>query len=71
MSSNWLASLAATGSVKIAALLRQAGWLISDGRVERVWHREGLKVPLKQPKHGRLWLAEGMEGHYTHFAGCV
>jgi len=24
-----------------------------------VWRREGLKVPAKQPKRGRLWLADG------------
>ncbi len=28
-------------------------------RVERIWRREGLKVPNKQPKRGRLWLADG------------
>jgi transposase InsO family protein len=27
--------------------------------VERIWRREGLKVPARQPKRGRLWLAEG------------
>jgi len=47
------------GYRKIAALLRQAGWSVSDGRVERVWRREGLKVPSKQPKRGRLWLTDG------------
>jgi putative transposase len=47
------------GYRKIAALLRQAGWLVSDGRVERIWKREGLKVPQKQPKRGRLWLTDG------------
>ena len=47
------------GYRKVAALLRQAGWLISDGRVERIWKREGLKVPAKQPKRGRLWLTDG------------
>ena len=47
------------GYRKIAALLRDAGWLVSDTRVERVWRREGLKVPQKQPKRGRLWLANG------------
>jgi putative transposase len=40
-------------------LLRQAGWSVSDGRVERIWRREGLKVPQKQPKRGRLWLTDG------------
>ena len=32
---------------------------MSDKRVERIWRREGLKVPQKQPKRGRLWLADG------------
>ena len=30
---------------RIAALLRDAGWLVNDKRVERLWRREGLKVP--------------------------
>src|SRR5947209_16005672 len=47
------------GYRKIAGLVRQAGWSVSDGRVERVWRREGLKVPQKQPKRGRLWLTDG------------
>ena len=47
------------GYRKIAGLLRQAGWAINDKRVERIWRREGLKVPSKQPKRGRLWLAGG------------
>jgi len=33
---------------KIAALLRRAGWLVNDKRVERIWRREGLKVPARQ-----------------------
>jgi transposase InsO family protein len=47
------------GYRKIAGLLEQAGWLVNDKRVERIWRREGLKVPRKQPKRGRLWLADG------------
>jgi putative transposase len=47
------------GYRKIGALLRDAGWLVNDKRVERIWRREGLKVPAKQPKRGRLWLADG------------
>jgi len=47
------------GYRKIAALLRDAGWRVNDKRVERIWRREGLKVPNKQPKRGRLWLADG------------
>jgi len=40
-------------------LLRDAGWQVSVSRVERLWKREGLKVPPKQPKRGRLWLNDG------------
>lgn len=48
------------GYRKIAALLRStAGWVVNDKRVERIWRREGLKVPTRQPKRGRLWLADG------------
>tara|TARA_Y100000296_G_scaffold71256_1_gene86573 strand:- start:4973 stop:5632 length:660 start_codon:yes stop_codon:yes gene_type:complete len=35
------------------------GWELSRSRVERIWKLEGLKVPVKQPKRGRLWLADG------------
>lgn len=28
-------------------------------RVERIWRQEGLKVPQRQPKRGRLWLNDG------------
>ena len=46
------------GYRKIAELLRTtAGWVVNDKRVERIWRCEGLKVPAKQPKKGRLWLA--------------
>jgi len=27
--------------------------------VERIWRREGLKVPQRQPKRGRLWFNDG------------
>jgi transposase InsO family protein len=47
------------GYRRIAALLRDAGWHVNDKRVERLWRREGLKVPSKQPKKGRLWLNDG------------
>jgi transposase InsO family protein len=33
--------------------------VVNDKRVERIWRREGLKVPERQPKRGRLWLADG------------
>jgi transposase InsO family protein len=47
------------GYRRIAALLRNAGWSVNRKRVERIWRREGLKVPQWQPKRGRLWLADG------------
>ena len=47
------------GYRKIAAFLRQVGWLVNDKRVERIWRREGLKVPPRQPKRARLWLNDG------------
>src|SRR5262245_51616308 len=50
------------GYRKIAGLLRQAGWLINDKRVERIWRREGLKVPHKQPKRGKLWRTDRASG---------
>ena len=47
------------GYRRIAAMLRDAGWVVNIKRVERIWRREGLKVPQKQPKRGRLWLNDG------------
>jgi putative transposase len=47
------------GYRRITALLRDAGWAVNRKRVERIWRSEGLKVPQRQPKRGRLWLADG------------
>jgi transposase InsO family protein len=47
------------GYRRITALLKQEGWKVNHKRVERIWRREGLKVPQKQPKRGRLWLNDG------------
>jgi putative transposase len=47
------------GYRRITAMLRNDGWLVNHKRVERIWKREGLKVPQKQPKRGRLWLNDG------------
>ena len=47
------------GYRRITALLRSAGWAVNAKRVQRIWRREGLKVPQKQPKRGRLWLNDG------------
>ena len=43
----------------VTGLLNNAGWHVNHKRVERIWRREGLKVPQKQRKKGRLWLNDG------------
>ena len=47
------------GYRRVTALLRAEGWQVNHKRVERIWRREGLKVPQRQPKRGRLWLNDG------------
>jgi len=47
------------GYRRITALLRAGGWVVNRKRVERIWREEGLKVPAKQPKRGRLYLNDG------------
>lgn len=47
------------GYRRVTALLRREGWQVNHKRVERIWRQEGLKVPQKQPKRKRLWLADG------------
>ena len=47
------------GYRRITALLRWSGWSVNRKRVARIWRREGLKVPSKQPKRGRLWFNDG------------
>ncbi len=47
------------GYRRVTALLRADGWQVNHKRVERIWRQEGLKVPKKQPKRGRLWLTDG------------
>ena len=46
-------------SRRITALLQEAGWPVGVDRVQRIWRREGLKVPKKQKPRGRLWLNDG------------
>ena len=43
----------------VTGMLRTEGWVVNHKRVERIWRQEGLKVPKKQPKRGRLWLTDG------------
>ena len=38
------------GSRRITALLRRDGWPVNRKRVQRIWRREGLKVPVAKPK---------------------
>ena len=47
------------GYRRITALLKRSGWRVNSKRVERIWRQEGLKVPARQPKRGRLWLNDG------------
>lgn len=59
------------GYRRITAMLRSRGWGVNVKRVHRIWRREGLKVPMKQPKRRRLWLNDGScvrlrPGHRHH-----
>ena len=47
------------GYRRITALLSRDGWHVNAKRVERIWRLEGLKVPRKHQKRGRLWLNDG------------
>lgn len=47
------------GYKRITALLRAEGWHVNPKRVERIWRQEGLKVPQRHKKRGRLYLNNG------------
>ena len=47
------------GYRRITAMLNDNGIEVGTDRVQRIWRREGLKVPCKQSKRGRLWLTDG------------
>ena len=47
------------GYRRIHQLLAREGWQINHNRMERIWREEGLKVPAKQQKSGRLWFNDG------------
>lgn len=47
------------GYRRVTALLQRAGWSVGKDRVQRIWRREGLKVPPKQRPRARLWLNDG------------
>src|ERR1700679_2648212 len=44
------------GYRRFTARLRDRCWHVGKNRVQRIWRREGLKVPQKQRPRGRLWL---------------
>lgn len=47
------------GYRRVTKLLHRRGWRVNHKRIERLWRREGLKVPQKQPKRRRLWFNDG------------
>ena len=47
------------GYKKITSLLNNRGFNVGRDRVLTIWRQEGLKVPQKQPKRGRLWFTDG------------
>ena len=47
------------GYRRILELLHRDGWKLGHTRLERIWRREGLQIPQKQPKRKRLWLNDG------------
>lgn len=60
------------GYRRITALINREGFRVNKKKVYRIWRQEGLKVPCKQPKRGRLWLADGScIRHKPQFKGHV
>ena len=55
----WARHFGRYGYRRVAAMLRDAGRQLNDKQVKRLWRREGLKVPMKQPMRSRLWLNDG------------
>jgi transposase InsO family protein len=47
------------GYRRVTALLQRIGWKVGRDRVQRIWRREGLKVPKKHKPRARLWLNDG------------
>lgn len=47
------------GYRRVTTLLNWAGFKVGKDRVQRIWRREGLKVPQKQRPRSRLWLNDG------------
>ncbi len=47
------------GYRQVTGILNMEGWNVGKDRVFTIWRQEGLKVPQKQPRRARLWLADG------------
>jgi putative transposase len=47
------------GYRRVTGLLVAEGFRVNHKRVARIWRQEGLKVPAKQRKRGRLWFNDG------------
>ena len=47
------------GYRRITAPPQAAGWSVGKDRVQRIWRREGLKVPQRRKPRSRLWLNDG------------
>lgn len=47
------------GYRQVTGLLQMAGWRVGKDRVQRIWQKEGLKVPKQHKPKGRLWLNDG------------
>jgi transposase InsO family protein len=47
------------GCRRVTALLQADGWQVGKDRVQRIWRREGLKVPSRHRPRSRLWLNDG------------
>jgi putative transposase len=50
------------GYRRVTAPLRSEGFGVNHKRIERLWRLEGLIVPQRRPKRGRLWLNDGSCG---------
>ena len=47
------------GYRRIAVMLKLGGFAVGQDRVQRIWRREGLKVPPRHKPRARLWLNDG------------
>ncbi len=47
------------GYKRVTALVRAEGYKVNHKRIYKIWRKEGLKVPKKQPKRGRLYFNDG------------